>query len=73
MKGAGIKIRITQKINWILYLLTSEPIIMFTFIIAILLQLGTIGTASDFKAAEYNVQESTYQGQSIIIKDEIVY
>jgi len=46
---------------------------MFTFIIAILLQLGTIGTASDFKAAEYNVQESTYQGQSIIIKDEIVY
>ena len=46
---------------------------MFTFIIALLLQLGTITTASDFNAAEYNEQTSSYQGQSIIIKDEIVY
>jgi len=47
--------------------------LMFTLIIALLLQLGTIATASDFKPAEYNGQTSTYQGQSIIIKDEIVY
>ena len=46
---------------------------MFTLIIILLLQLGTIATASDFKPAEYNNQVSTYQGQSIIIKDEIVY
>lgn len=46
---------------------------MFTFIIALLLQLGTIANASDFKAEEYNKEAETYQGQSIIIKDEIVY
>ena len=46
---------------------------MFTFIIALLLQLGTIAHASDFKSSEYNEQAETYQGQSIIIKDEIVY
>ena len=47
--------------------------LMFTLIIALLLQLGTIATASDFKPGEYNDQTSSYQGQSIIIKDEIVY
>jgi len=46
---------------------------MFTFIIALLLQLGTIANASDFKPAEYNEQTSSYEGQTIIIKDEIVY
>jgi len=46
---------------------------MFTLIIALLLQLGTISNASDFKHSEYNEQASSYQGQSIIIKDEIVY
>ena len=46
---------------------------MFTFIIALLLQLGTIASASDFNVSEYNEQADSYQGQSIIIKDEIVY
>ena len=46
---------------------------MFTLIIALLLQLGTIVNASDFKPSEYNEQAESYQGQSIIIKDEIVY
>jgi len=46
---------------------------MFTLIIALLLQLGTISSASEFKHSEYNEQTSSYQGQSIIIKDEIVY
>ncbi len=44
---------------------------MFTFIITLLLQLGTITTAAEFNSAEYDVQEGTYQ--EIIIKDEIVY
>lgn len=46
---------------------------MFTLIITLLIQLGTITAASDFKAAEYDQQTNTYEGQSIIIKDEIVY
>ena len=46
---------------------------MFTFIITLLIQLGMIANASDFKPSEYNEQAETYQGQSIIIKDEIVY
>jgi len=46
---------------------------MFILIIALLLQLGTISNASDFKQFEYNEQTSSYQEQSIIIKDEIVY
>ena len=46
---------------------------MFTLIIALLLQLGTIANASDFNSAEYNEKTGSYQGQSIIIKDEIVY
>jgi len=45
---------------------------MFTFIIALLLQLGTITSAADFNPNEYDQQSSTYQ-QDIIIKDEIVY
>lgn len=44
---------------------------MLTLIITLLLQLGTITTASDFNPAEYNEQANTYEG--IIIKDEIVY
>ena len=46
---------------------------MFTLIIALLLQLGTIASASDFNSEEYNEQKGAYQGQSIIIKDDIVY
>ena len=46
---------------------------MFTLIIALLLQLGTIANASEFNHAEYNEQTSSYEGQAIIIKDEIVY
>lgn len=42
-------------------------------IIALLLQLWTIASASDFNASEYDEQMSSYQGQSIIIKDAIVY
>ena len=61
------------KTNWNFYLFTSKSVIMFTFIIALLLQLGTIANASDFNHAEYNEQTSSYDGQTIIIKDEIVY
>ncbi len=46
---------------------------MFTLIIALLLQLGTIASVSEFNHEEYNEQTSSYQGQSIIIKDGIVY
>ena len=46
---------------------------MFILIISLLLQLGTISSASDFNASEYNQQAESYQGQSIIIKDEIVH
>ena len=46
---------------------------MFTLIIAILIQLGTITAVSDFQPSEYDEQTSSYQGHSIIIKDEIVY
>lgn len=46
---------------------------MWTLIIALLLQLGTISSASDFDPAQYDEQSSTYESQSIIIKDEIVY
>jgi len=46
---------------------------MFTLIISILLQLGTIINASDFKSSEYNEQTGIYQSQDLIIKDEIVY
>jgi len=46
---------------------------IFTLIISILLQLGTIINASDFKSAEYNEQTGIYQSQDLIIKDEIVY
>ncbi len=45
---------------------------MFTFIIALLLQLGTITSAADFNANEFNEQTGVYQ-QELIIKDEIVY
>jgi len=44
---------------------------MFTLIITLLLQLGTITTTADFNPVEYDAQEGTYQ--EIIIKDEIVY
>jgi hypothetical protein len=44
---------------------------MFTLVIALLLQLGMISSASDFNSAEYNEEARTYQG--IIIKDDIVY
>jgi hypothetical protein len=46
---------------------------MMTLIIALLLQLGTISSSADFNPAQYDEQASTYQGQSIIIKDDIVY
>ena len=73
MRDGGIKNKTAQESNRKFYLLTSKTIIMFTLIIALLLQLGTIANASDFKPAEYDEQTSSYQGQTIIIKDEIVY
>ncbi len=45
---------------------------MFTLIIALLIQLGTIHSAADFSPNEYDATSGTYQ-QEIIIKDEIVY
>jgi len=45
---------------------------MFSFLIALLLQLGTIASAAEFDATEYDAQTQTYQ-QDIIIKDDIVY
>jgi len=45
---------------------------MFIYIIALLLQLGTINSAADFNPNEYDERANTYQ-QNYIIKDEIVY
>ena len=44
---------------------------MFAIIIALLLQLGMISSASDFNSTEYNEEAGTYEG--IIIKDDIAY
>ena len=44
---------------------------MFSLIIALLLQIGMLSSASDFNSAEYNEEAGTYQG--IIIKDDIAY
>jgi len=74
MKGGGIKNRIPKKkYQELLFIHFKTYNLMFTLIIALLLQLGTISSASEFKHSEYNEQTSSYQGQSIIIKDEIVY
>ena len=73
MRGVGIKNGFPKKYQKILFTHFKIYNLMFPLIIALLLQLGTISSASDFKHSEYNEQSSSYQGQSIIIKDEIVY
>jgi len=45
---------------------------MFTLLIALLLQMGTITSAAEFNPNEYNQKAGTSE-QAVIIKDEIVY